>query len=147
VTDRIVETEYDRKQLLRYLEKQAAPFTVSITPGKHRTTHQNRLQRRWMQEIGEQSGMTAEEARAFCKLHFAIPILRRENEAFRARYDAIVKPLTYEQKLALMAEPLDMPATRIMTTKQKHEYLDTIFRHFSGEGLVLTNPEDLRRVA
>lgn len=147
MVDRIVETDADKRLLIRFIEKQTPPFTISITPGKHRTTAQNRTQRRWMQEIGEQSGMTAEEARAFCKLHFAIPILRRENDAFRARYDAIVKPLTYEQKLALMAEPLDLPATRIMTTKQKHEYLDTVFRHFSGEGLVLTNPEDLRRAA
>lgn len=141
MTDRIVETEYDRKMLLRYLEKQAAPFTVSITPGKHRTTRQNRLQRRWMQEIGEQKGLSAEEARAFCKLHYGVPILRRDNEAFRARYDAILKPLTYEQKLALMAEPISLPVTSLMNTKQKTEYLDTVFRQFSEQGVILTNPE------
>lgn len=141
MTDRIVETEYDRKMLLRYLEKQAAPFTVSITPGKHRTTRQNKLQRRWMQEIGEQQGMSAEEVRGFCKLHYGVPILRRDNEVFRAEYDTIVRPLPYELKLKLMQVPFDFGVTRIMNTKQKTEYLDTVFRQFSEQGVILTNPE------
>ena len=146
--DRIVETEYDRKMLIRYIEGQKLPFTASVTAGKHRTTYQNKLQRLWVKEVAEQLGdVTPEEIRGYCKLHLGVPILREENEAFRDRYDAIVKPLPYEQKLAVMQEPLDMPITRIMTTAQKHRYLDAIWQHFSEKGIVLTNPEDLRRAA
>lgn len=143
--DRIVTNEYEHSQLLKFIEGQKPPFTVSITAGKHRTTEQNRLQRKWMTEAADQFGdRTAEDVRGYCKLHFGVPILRRENEAFRERYDEVVKPLTYEQKLKIMMEPLDMPITRIMTTKQKTAYLDDIFRALSEEGIVLTLPEDKR---
>jgi hypothetical protein len=43
-----------------------------------------------------------------------------------------------------MSEPLDMPVTRLMSTKQKHAYLDAIFQHFSEKGIVLTIPPDKR---
>lgn len=148
MADRIVTTEQDRRMLIRFLEQQKLPFTATITAGKHRTYQQNRLQRRWMQEIAEQLGdVTAEEIRGYCKLTIGVPILRDENEAFRQRYDEVVKPLTYERKLAIMQEPLDMPITRLMTTKQKSAYLDGIQRHFAEKGIALTNPDDMRFAA
>lgn len=145
MANRIVTNEYERSQLIRFLEAQKLPFTATITAGQHRSTEQNKLQRKWMVEASEQLGdQTPEELRGYCKLCLGVPILRYENEAFRERYDAVVKPLTYEQKLAIMMEPLDMPITRIMTTKQKTVYLDHVFRHFSDQGLILTIPEDKR---
>jgi hypothetical protein len=130
----------------RLIEARAVPFTLSLTDGKHRTTAQNKLQRLWMNEISQQRGdLTPEEARAYCKLTIGVPILRAENEAFRIRYDEVVKPLPYEQKIAIMAEPLDLPVTRLMTTKQKTDYLDGIVRHFAEQGIVLTMPEDMKQ--
>jgi hypothetical protein len=109
---------------------------------------QNKLQRLWLNEIAEQLGdQSAEEVRGYCKLTIGVPILRAENETFRERYDLIVKPLPYEQKLALMMEPLDFPITRLMTTKQATAYLDGVHRHFSEKGIVLTDPGDLLREA
>lgn len=138
---RIINTTNDREMLLRFLENRKPPFTVSITDGKHRSSEQNRLQRRWLQEISEQLGdQTPEEVRGYCKLTIGVPILRSENEAFREKYDAVVRPLSYEQKLAIMMEPLDLPVTRIMNTRQKTDYLDGILRHFSQQGIVLTEP-------
>lgn len=138
---RIINTENDLKMLLRFLEGRKPPFTVSITDGKHRSTEQNRTQRLWMREISEQLGdMTPEEVRGYCKLTIGVPILRAENDAFREKYDAVVRPLPYEQKIAFMMEPLDLPVTRLMTTKQKTDYLDGILRHFSEQGVVLTQP-------
>jgi hypothetical protein len=142
-TDRIIETEYERKMLIKLIEGYKLPFTASLAVGKHRTTAQNRLQRKWMTEIADQGpGEKAEYWRGYCKLHFGVPILRGENEEFRQKYDAVVKPLTYAQKLAIMSEPLDMPVTRLMNSKQKTAYLDEIFRHFSEQGIILTVPED-----
>lgn len=142
--NRIVETEYDRKQFIRFLEGRKLPFTVSLMDGKHRTNDQNRLQRKWVNEIAEQLGdQTPEEVRGYCKLRFGVPILRAENEVFCAEYDLIVKPLPYEHKLKLMMEPFDFRVSSIMTTRQKTAYLDGIYRHFTEQGVVLTNPGDI----
>lgn len=147
MADRTVETEQARTMLIRFVQNHALPFTATITAGKHRSTDQNRLQRLWVREIAEQLGdQTQEQVRAFIKLTIGVPILREENEAFRLRYDEVVKPLNYEQKIALMAEPLDMPITRLFTTKQHARFLDEVHRYFSERGIVLTDPED-RRVA
>lgn len=144
--NRIIQNEYDRKMFIRFIEGRKVPFTVSLMDGKHRTTDQNRLQRLWMTEIAAQLGdRTPEEARGYCKLTIGVPLLREENDVFRAKYDSVVKPLTYEQKLAIMMEPLDLPVTRIMTTRQKTAYLDGIFRHFSEQGVVLTLPDALQK--
>jgi len=105
-----------------------------------RTLDQNRLQRLWMQEAERQGDKTAEEYRGFCKLHFGVVILK-EDPDFAERYDAIFKPLPYETKLELMQEPFDFPVTRLMKKKQKVRYLDSIYTHFTGLGMRLTEPD------
>lgn len=119
-------------------------WRVTIAPyALGRSIEQNKLQRRLIGIIAEQLGdRTAEEVRGECKLTLGVPILRAEDETFREKYDAIVRPLAYEQKLALMMEPFDMPVTRLMTVKQKTEYLDAIFRHYSELGVMFPVPED-----
>lgn len=144
LTTRFVETDFERRQLIRFIEQQPLPLTVSLTKGGKRSLRQNKLQRLWLNEIAAQLGdRSPEEVRGYCKLTIGVPILRAENETFRERYDQIVKPLPYEQKLALMMEPLDFPVSRLMTTKQATAYLDGMHRHFSEEGIVLTDPGDL----
>jgi hypothetical protein len=143
--NRIIQSEDDRTMAARLVENRTYPFTLTITDGKPRTKAQNRLQHKWMQEIAEQKGdLTAEEARAYCKLTIGVPILRSQNAAFKERYDAILKPLTYEQKLSIMSEPLNLPVTSLMSTKQLTEYLDGIIRHFGEQGIILTMPDDLK---
>ena len=141
MTTRVVDSEYDRQMLLKLIAAHALPFTIEVVKGRRRSVEQNRLQRLWMNEIAEQKGdCTPEEIRGYCKLTIGVPILRAENELFCLRYDAVVKPLNYEQKLAIMMEPLDMPITRLMTTAQKTKYLDQVHRHFTEQGIVLTDP-------
>jgi hypothetical protein len=144
MTQRFLETEQDRRLLLRFIEAQPLPLTVSLSKGGRRSLKQNKLQRLWLNEISDQMGdRTPEEVRGYCKLTLGVPILRAENEKFRERYDAIVRPLPYEQKMALMMEPLDFPITRLMNTKQATAYLDGMHRHFSEKGIALTDPGDL----
>lgn len=139
---RSIQTDDDREFALLFMKSKKLPFTITITDGVRRSTEQNKLQRKWMLEIAEQLGdVTAEWVRGYCKLTIGVPILRAENEAFRVKYDSVVRPLTYEQKIAIMMEPLDLPVTRLMTTQQKTDYLDGIFRHFSEKGVVLTMPK------
>ena len=142
---RSVATESDRAQLLRWLRDFPLPFTIDVAKGRRRSSEQNRLQRQWVKEIAEQRGdEPAEYYRGFCKLHFGVPILRAENTAFCERYDAVVKPMPYATKLAIMMEPLDFPVTRDMTTEQKTRYLDQIARWAAEQGIVLTQPDALR---
>ena len=142
MTSRSVTSEFQRDALIKLIQAQKLPFTVEITKGKRRSTDQNRLQRMWLNEIAEQMGdRTPEEVRGYCKLVLGVPILRAENEGFCERYDAVVKPLPYEQKLAIMMEPLDLPVTRLMTTDQHTRYLDAIWKHWSDQGVILTDPE------
>lgn len=144
-TERTVKDENDRRMLIKLLEGRKMPFRVEIKEGVLRTSRQNRLQRLWMNEIASQMGdRTAEEVRAYCKLHIGVAIVKAENEGFAETYDRVVKPLPYETKLKLMAEPLDMPVTRLMSTKAKHQYLNEIHNHFTAQGIVLPMPEDLK---
>lgn len=141
MTSRVVTTEADRGLLLRFIGQHPLPFTVQITKGKRRSVEQNKLNRLWMNEIAEQIGdTTPEKVRGQCKLMFGIPILREENEDFRERYDSVIKPHSYDDKLIMMMEPLDFPVTRLMTTSQETRYLDAIYAHFTQMGLKLTEP-------
>ena len=145
MTTSFIETEQHRKMLLRRLEGQKLPFTVSVSRGKKRSFWQNRLNRLWAGEIAEQLGdRTPEEVRGELKLTFGVPILCAENEAFCEAYDKHVRPLPYETKLAIMREPLDFPVTRLMKTDQQHRYLEAIFKFYTEQGVILTVPEDKR---
>jgi hypothetical protein len=143
--NRIIENEQARDMLVKFIVGKKLPFTSSIMDGKHRTNDQNTLQRKWVLEISAQLGdQSPEEVRGYCKLHFGVPILRNENDVFKAEYDAVIMPMPYEHKLKLMMVPFDFGVTRIMTTRQKTDYLNTMHRFYSEQGIVLTNPEDLK---
>lgn len=144
MTSRAIKTEEDRQELVKFLTSRDLPMTVSIQKGAPRSAAQNRLQRQWLLELQEQGDMTAEEYRGYCKLTMGVPILRAENEEFREKYDRIIKPHSYADKLAMMMEPLDFPVTRLMTTKQLTRYLDQLYQHFREQGFALTDPEGYR---
>lgn len=108
---------------------------------KHRTLKQNRLQRLWLAEAEKQGDQTAEEYRAYCKLHFGVPIMRQQSEVFREKYDRIIRPLDYEKKLELMMVPFDFPVTRLMDATNETKYLDKVYQFFTGMGFKLTDPE------
>lgn len=143
-----IKTDQDKKALIELIQNSKKPITVTIEQGLQgqRSTAQNKLQRLWLSEIAShpKADMTAEEYRAFCKLHFGIPILRNENAKFCKAYDEKVKWRSYQDKLMYMAEPFDFPVTRLMTVKQHKKYLDAIYVHFTGQGFDLTDPADLR---
>lgn len=142
--NRRIETEYDRRQLVRLIESRTIPMTATIADGKPRTTDQNRLQMQWCNDVSAQTGDKFEDVRAQLKLMFGVPILRKDNEAFREQYDKTVKPLPYETKIELMKEPIDFPVTRLMTVKQLTAYLDEIWQFYTAKGIILTDPEELR---
>ena len=130
--------------LANMLRGRKLPITVTWTPGAPRTTAQNRLAQRWFTDIATQLGdQTHEDVRAECKLRFGVPILRAENEVFRLSYDRVLKALPYEEKLAAI-KAFDLPVTRLMTLKQMTAFMDEMQRHWSGQGVRLTDPEALK---
>lgn len=136
-----IRTEHDRQMTIKRLQSAELPCTVSITKGAPRSIEQNKLQRKWMNELEEQGDMTAEEYRGYCKAWHGIPILLAENEEFAEVYERLIRPHAYEEKLEMMRTPIDLPITRIMTTKQKKQYLDRVYEYWTGRGFVLTDPE------
>tara|TARA_R110000851_G_scaffold33896_3_gene90380 strand:+ start:1153 stop:1662 length:510 start_codon:yes stop_codon:yes gene_type:complete len=116
---------------------------VEIIVQKHepkRSTDQNRLQRLWCKEAGQQGDCEAEWYRGYCKYHFGLGILCRDSEDYRNACKQVLGSLSYEQCIALMMEPHDYPVTRAMNKKQKTEYLDSCWQHFTGLGFRLTDP-------
>lgn len=145
MTSRVIDSPNSLQTLHKFLDSQKLPFTIEVVSGKHRTTHQNRLQRQWVNDIASQlPEQSAEEWRGYCKLHFGVAILKRDSELFAQEYDKLIKPLPYEAKMKLMQEPFDFGITRRMNTAQKTEYLNEIQRHFAEKGVELTDPEALK---
>jgi hypothetical protein len=145
MVQRFIETENGRQSLLRFIEKQELPFTISIARGGARTDKQNRLFHLWIGEIQRQrSDESHEYWRGYCKLTLGVPLLRHADETFREAYDTTVKALPYETKIRCMMEPIAFPVTSRMTTKQMTEFLNDVHRHFAEQGIELSIPPDLR---
>lgn len=143
MTTRVIRTPDQLQPLYDLIGNRKLPITVSIKQGADRTHPQNHLQFKWMVEAANQlCDETSEEKRAYCKLHFGVPIRRNDDAEFREKYDRIIRPLPYEHKLALMASPFDFPVTREMSIPQMSQYLDAVYRHFTAQGVQLTVPEE-----
>lgn len=139
---RNIRTGSELSQAVVFLQNQSSfPLQMIIKPGKEpRSIQQNRLAFQWYKDAAEQGDHSPEEYRALCKLWYGVPILRAEDDEFRAKYDKVVKQMPYETKLALMDEPFDFPVSRLMSVKQMTRYLDKIWFHFSSKGFQLTDP-------
>jgi len=139
--ERIIETEADRIDAARFIQNRAVPFTLRFYEGKKRSLKQNDLSWKWYSEAAEQLGeYSVDDYHAICKLELGVPIMR-EDDDFRAAYDEVLRPLSYEKKIKAMGSTLNFPVTSLMTTKQKSRYLDAVFSRFHGQGVKLTEPE------
>ncbi len=137
-----VRTEQEREQVIKIIRGRELPFTINATKGAPRSIDQNKLQRKWLTEAEQQGDCTAEEYRAYCKLHFGVAIMKFESPEWAEKYDRIVKPMDYKTKLELMAEPFDFPVTRCLSTKGAKKYLDQMYDYFTGKGFTLTDPDN-----
>lgn len=120
------------------------PVQVQIrNKEESRRDAQNRLQHHWFKECHAQNNqLSVNEYRAFCKYHFGIPILCRDEQC-KEQLARVFKHLQYEQRLELMQEPFDMPVTRLFSVKEFAEYLNQIEQYFTKNGYRLTTGDDL----
>ncbi len=143
MTTQTIRSENDKYNLYDLINDMTPPLTVKITEGIDRSLEQNRLQQKWHTEAAQQlKDESAEDKRAYCKLHFGVPIRREHDEDFKAAYDRVIRPLTYEQKLEAMKIPLDFPVTRDMSMKEKKEYLKQVQDFYRGLNVKLTEPQE-----
>jgi hypothetical protein len=135
---RIIKTDAQFQALGRLLAGMKRPFTVSWKAGEDRSLDQNALQWKWAGEAASQLGdRLADELQREWKLTIGVPILRAEDDDFRAFYDKALKPLSYEQKRAAMRY---VPVTSIMTVPQMSAFMDAVFRQCQEQGIALTVP-------
>jgi len=116
-------------------------LVVSVRPGRDRTLDQNGLWFKFYERIAQMTQIgEAEDARRYCKLHFGVPIMRRDCDQFRDGWNRMFLSLTYEEKLYLMAEcelfgPDGFPVTRLFNRKQGIEYTNRIVDEFTAKGV------------
>lgn len=112
---------------------------LNAKTGKARSLDQNAISHAWYEQLSRE--LREDDAlghKCYCKLHHGVPILRAEDEEFREAYDAVIKGLTYEQKLIAMRH---WPVTSIMTKEQLSKYLEAMQADFAKRGVRLEFPE------
>lgn len=116
-----------------------------LVPEKRSLDQNDMIHALYQQIASQKQDETFREIRAHCKLHHGVPILRRDSEQFRVKYDRLVKPrFEYQEKLDLMDW---FPVTSLMSKTQGTEYIDTLIREFSKQGVSLIHPSEAESYA
>lgn len=111
---------------------------LNLRTGKDRTLDFNALSHVWYQQL--ELELPQDDAlgwKAYCKLHFGVPLMRAEDAEFRRFYDTAILHLTYEQKLEAMKY---VPVTSLMTNPQFKKYCDAMQADFASRGVLLEYP-------
>lgn len=105
---------------------------VTVKTGKDRSLDYNALSHCWYIQVADELREDdAAGVKAFCKLHFGVPIMRAEDDDFREFYDRGMKQaLSYEQKLKAMRF---VPVTSLMTQAQFDNYAHQVQDHYAGK--------------
>lgn len=113
---------------------------VNVKTGKDRSLDQNAISHTWYEQIAtELREDDALGVKCDCKLWFGVPILRAEDDEFRAAYDAALKHLPYEVKREAMKF---WPVTSIMSKDQLSKYLEAMQAHYAKQVVRLEFPEE-----
>ena len=127
-----VKNEESLNFLIDALKEQKRPFVVELLPA-HRTIPQNRLFYLMYDIIGRQLyGGDEHHARNECKLTIGVPILRRDSDKFHETYDRLIKPASYEDKLAMMEY---ISISSLFVKAQGTEYIKNMFDVYAQKGV------------
>jgi hypothetical protein len=137
-----IHTPDDIRNVATVIYQTPRPFQIAIREGADRSLAQNRLAWDLAGDIFNQRPEmeSAQRVHAYNKLHFGVEI-RKEDSDFRDKYDRIIRPLDYEDKLELMAPPIDFPITRDMSVRQMSAFIEAVYAHWSKQGVQLHIPE------
>ena len=139
----IINSEQSLQSFIGDMREQFAKhkyIIVNTKVGKDRSLDQNAISHCWYEQLArENKEYDALGWKAFCKLHYGIPILKYGDVEFKAFYDASLNLLTYEQKLEAMKF---VPVTSLMTKEMLSKYLEAMKSHFNDVGIRLEFPEN-----
>ncbi len=148
---RTITTDWSLQQLIGDLRadyREHGYLRLSWSTDHTRSADQNALAHLWYEQISRELGEDSTEGvKAYCKLHFGVPILRADDVEFREAYDTSLRGLPYEVKLKAIRL---LPVTSRMGVKQLTRYLDQMQKHYAQLGVVLEAEQKLapkRRVA
>ncbi len=105
-----------------------------------KTTNQNNFSFAWYTEAGHALGETPLEVRCRAKLDIGCVILCRDDPKYLEACTLAMGHLDRETRLEKMMPY--WPVTRLMTTKQMTEYMNTFERQHRGLGIDLSQPKD-----
>lgn len=123
-----------RQRALEAVKSAPVGFSVTVQEPS-RSTDQNSLTHAFYADLAKL--LPENDAlgwRCYCKLHHGVPLLRAEDEDFKAFYDSAVKRLSYEQKIEAMKF---VPVTSIMTKGQLTKFADAVIADFQNRGIGL----------
>jgi hypothetical protein len=123
---------------LREMWNESKFLRLNVKKGKDRSLDQNAISHCWYEQLARE--LREDDVlgwKCYSKLHLGVPILRAEDEEFRTAYDAVIKGLTYEQKLIAMKH---WPVTSVMTIPQLSKYLEAMQAEFLRRGVKLEFP-------
>ena len=114
---------------------------INVKTGKARSLPQNNITHVWYEQIARE--LREDDTlgwRCYCKLHHGVPILRAEDDEYRETYDAVIKPLSYENKLIAMRQ---WPVTSLMSKEQLSKYTEFVRDDFYKRGVLLEFPAEV----
>jgi hypothetical protein len=124
-----------------YLQAQKLPLTVSAVKGVDRTNQQNRTFHMWCGQVSTETGDEADEVKGYCKAKFGLPIMKRDNPEWVAKYEPMYLPLPYDLRIAFFAI---VPMTRLFKVPQMCEFMDAVQRHYIQQGMALIDPDPMK---
>ena len=138
---RILRNERERADWVRFLDAQPFPMTVSQIKGENRTAQQNRTLHMWFGQVSQETGDEPGAVKGYCKAKFGLPIMKRDNPEWVAKYEPMYSPLPYDLKLQFFEI---VPMTSKMKVQQMCEIMDAVQRHYTQQGIALRDPEALK---
>ena len=116
--------------LLRSTFRGKKYYQVTIHAGKARSLNQNAIGHAWYLQVSrEEAEYTPGDVKCLCKYAYALPILRGDDAEYNAACEKVIDVLLYEDRIKAMEY---WPATSLMNTKQKTEYLEAVQRHYAA---------------
>lgn len=136
-----VKTKADAFKLIAHVAGLPFPFFVTVAKGEPpRTTQMNSTLHMWFGQIAKHYGdRDAVQVKGECHHRWGLAIKRRDTQ-WAWVWDRSCGALDYEKQCKALASGV-FQVSSSMSVKELGEYMDALFRHYTAEGVRLTDPE------
>lgn len=111
---------------------------IQLVPEKRSLDQNSMIYALYQQIASQKEDESIVDIRRHCKAYFGVPILLAKDPEFAALYRKGIMPhLTPEEKLRAMDI---LPVTRRFSKEMATEYIDTIIREYSKQGISIVMP-------